>query len=353
MKKRSLSLILAVAVLCSLTVTALAAGDVVWSKDTTLTSFINRYNNATVKAGVTVTMKVFKPDPQGLEIVKSLTVEKGGTITGGGCIIFERGATCTGLDLYYKVAGVEKPLTVTLADVVASEPHDDYRPTFLFDSATGHYVLAANYDNDPFEQPPAGGGHGGQQEDYTRTAEKLRALGLFMGSDKGFELDRTPTRTEAVIMLLRLLGNRDADLRAYPAEKCPFTDADTWENEWMKGYLGFAYDHGLTQGEGDGKFGMGNASAQQFATFVLRAMGYTDDTQGGTDFTYDGAIQAGIDHHILRGEGDAIGFNRGVCVRIMEAALAQKMKSGELLWEKLVKDGVFTKAQYTELFING
>ena len=67
----------------------------------------NNYDNATVKAGVTVTMKELKPDPRGLEIGRSLTVEPGGTIVGGS-LIFERGATCSGLDLYYVIAGQEK-----------------------------------------------------------------------------------------------------------------------------------------------------------------------------------------------------------------------------------------------------
>ena len=338
--KKLTSLLLSLCFACALAAPALAANDVVWSQDTTLTSFINRYDNATVKAGVTLTMKAFQPDPQGLEIASSLTVEAGGRITGGGCIIFARGATCSGLALYYRVAGVEKPLAVTLAEVVASDPNADYRPTFLYDSATGHYVLVADFSNDPFEQPAAGG-------DGTEVlAEGLKSLGLFLGGGNGFELNRAPTRTEEVVMLLRLLGNQDADLKAYPAENCPFDDVDGW----ARSYIAFAYDQGLTNGVGGGRFNTAAAPtaeqlAQMFCTFVLRAMGYRD----GSDFTYDGAIAFADQNGLLRGGasgGDVTGFDRGACVRIMESALRQSTKDGTALWQKLAADGVFTEEAY-------
>lgn len=42
--------------------------------------------------------------------------------------------------------------------------------------------------------------------DFTHCADALKDLGLFSGSDKGYELDRAPTRLEAGVMLVRLLG---------------------------------------------------------------------------------------------------------------------------------------------------
>ena len=348
MKTRKLfTRLLTLTLALSLSVPALAAGDVTWSKDTTLTSFINRYDNATVKAGVTLTMKEFQPDPQGLEIVKSLTVEPGGKITGGGgTIIFERGATCEGMELYYKVAGVEKPFSVTLAELIAVEPSADYRPTFLYDSASGHYVLVADYANDPFEIPaPGDGGSAGIDTRTEQLAETLKTLGLFVGSDRGFELDRTPTRVEEVVMLIRLLGKEQEALGGSWTH--PFTDVPAWADK----YIGYAYENSLAGGVGGGKFGTDTpATAQMFATFVLRAMGYTDDTRGGTDFTYAGATDFAMERGLIAGQGDIDGFDRGACVRIMEAALRQKKNGGDLLWRELAGEGAFPEEAYKTAF---
>ncbi|MCD8373862.1 MAG: hypothetical protein LUC20_01975 [Oscillospiraceae bacterium] len=37
-------------------------------------------------------------------------------------------------------------------------------------------------------------------------AAQLEQLGLFLGTDAGAELERTPTRTEALVLLIRALG---------------------------------------------------------------------------------------------------------------------------------------------------
>jgi len=344
MKKRWIALPLILVLVLGMVTPVLAYSDRTFTQDTTLTSFINAYDNVVVKAGVTVTMQKFEPDPQGLEIYKSLTVEPGGKITGGGVIIFARGATCTGMDLYYTVAGAEKLLTVTLDDILAVEPAADYRPTFQWNDATGHYVLAGAYDGDPFEAPGPGepGENPGPQDDReVRIAEGLKQLGLFQGSDLGFELDRVPTRTEAVTLLIRLLG-KDSEARTYPAANCPFDDVAPW----AMGYIGFAFDNGLTKGVSDTKFDppVHEATVQQFLTFVLRAMGYSD--AAGGDFTWDHPEELAMRVGILAGEGDLTGFDRGTCVRIMEAALRNATKDGMPLWQKLADAGVFTEEQY-------
>lgn len=352
MKKcRLLSCVLCIALVCMLLpVSALAAGDLTVAKDTTLSVMRNIYNNVTVKEGVTLTMHNWRPDPQGLEIGASLTVEPGGVVTGGS-IIFSRTATCTGLDLYYVVAGEEKLLTVTLAEVVASDPNADYQPVFWYDTATGHYVLKANFTNDPFELPePGGEGNKGEADAETiAKAEGLKALGLFKGvgtnadGSTNFDLERCPTRTEAVVLLIRLLG-KDAEALAYPAEKCPFTDVP----DWAKSYIAYAYDTGLTNGVGGGKFGTGDATLQQFETFVLRAMGYSD--AGGEDFTWDHPETLAENLGIVLGPADTENFTRGTCVKIMEIALRNAMKDGTRLADKLIEQGVFTREAYEAAF---
>ena len=347
MKTRKLfSRLLALTLALSLSASALAAGDLDVTKDTHLNRMRNIYNSVTVRSGATLSMENWRPDPPGLEIGKSLTVEAGGKITGGS-FIFERGATCEGMELYYKVAGVEKPFSVTLAELIAVEPSADYRPTFLYDLDTGHYVLVADYANDPFETPvPGDGGSGGIDTRTEQLAETLKTLGLFVGSDRGFELDRAPTRVEEVVMLIRLLGK---ELEALGGSWThPFTDVPAWADK----YIGYAYENSLAGGIGGGKFGTDTpATAQMFATFVLRALGYNDSPlKGDVDFTYAEAIDFAMSKGLIAGQGDIDGFDRGACVRIMEAALRQKKNGGDLLWRELASEGVFTEDAYKAAF---
>ncbi len=348
--KRLLSALLVLSLSLALTVPALAAGDLVVTQNTHLTHLRNIYETVTVKAGATLSMENWRPDAPGLEIGKSLTVEPGGAITGGS-LIFSREATSTGIDLYYRVAGQEKPLTVTLAQLVASEPHDDYTPTFLYDLETGHYVLIADYSNDPFDlpdNPPSGGG--GVNDPTLRFAEGLKQLGLFRGigtnpdGTTNFDLDRTPTRVEAVVLLIRLLG-KDAEATAYPADNCPFEDVPAG---WSRSYIAYAYDTGLTKGVDDRHFGMGDATVQQFLTFVLRSMDYSDTN--GADFTWNHPEILAEKLGIVLSPNDVANFTRGVCVRIMEIALRNATKSGTRLADKLIDQGVFTRDAYDQAF---
>ena len=78
--------------------------------------------------------------------------------------------------------------------------------------------------------------------DFTPCADTLHSLGLFEGTERGYALDRAPTRAEAAVMLVRLLGHEaDAEALTYTA---PFTDLAAWEQP----YIQYLYENGLTQG---------------------------------------------------------------------------------------------------------
>jgi len=350
MKKKIISALLALILALLSAVPAMAYSDVTWSKDTTITQFTFNVDNAIVKNGVTVTMKEYTPDPMALIIHKSLTVESGGKLTGAGSIMFMEGSKYSGLDLYYKVSGKETLLDpADLEALITQDP--EKRLVFSWDKNSGHFVLSGyDFDADPFSVPESGqdGDTSAAEAVNTRdleTAERLNKLGLLKGAgynDDGsvnYALGRPATRVEAVVLLIRLLGQEEEAL-AYDAEKCPFSDVPGW----AESYLAFAYDTGLANGVGGGRFGTGSATPQQFLTFVLRAMGYSD--KNGEDFTWREPEELAMKTGILAGEGDLQNFNRGTCVRIMEAALRNSLKSGGKLWEKLVADGVFTEAQY-------
>ena len=63
---------------------------------------------------------------------------------------------------------------------------------------------------------------------FTSSADALRDLGLFQGSDKGYELDRAADRAEAATMLVRLLGKEAEAKESWEASdsEFPFTDLE-------------------------------------------------------------------------------------------------------------------------------
>ena len=172
----------------------------------------------------------------------------------------------------------------------------------------------------------------------TQFADRLKTLRLFRGSDNGYELSREGTRLEALVMLIRLLGQEEVALSG--TWKHPFTDVPAWADK----YVGYAYETGLTAGVSATQFGTGTASAQMYFTFVLRALGETDTE----DYTvYDHAFELMGASGILSTENDSYeictrSFWRADMVVVSYRALSAKTASGEMLWERLVEAGVFT-----------
>lgn len=119
--------------------------------------------------------------------------------------------------------------------------------------------------------------------DYTNCADALHDMGLFQGTEQGYDLDREPTRAEAAAMLVRLLGKEaEAKELTYTA---PFTDL----KDWQKPYVQYLYENGLVNGTSAASFSPQRAcTAQMYAAFLLRALGYDDPA----DFTYAEAVAA-------------------------------------------------------------
>lgn len=169
------------------------------------------------------------------------------------------------------------------------------------------------------------------------SAELLQNLNLFRGSEAddgsvSFDLDRAPTRAEAVTMLVRLLGaEAEATARTWST---PFTDLP----DWAKPYVGYAYAKGLTNGVGGSLFGANDpATAAQYLTFLLRALGYRD----GTDFSWSSPWTLTDRLGITNGEYSAQStFLRGdVAVLSEQALLTAKKDSGQTLLEVLAAAG--------------
>ena len=148
----------------------------------------------------------------------------------------------------------------------------------------------------------------------------LETLQLVEGGENGLEPERAATRAEAVVMLLRLLGQyQAAEAMMAPS---PFEDAG-----WADRYLGYAYAKGLVDGVADAWFGSNTAvSARDYVTMALRALGYRE----GADFTWADSLAFSDRIGLTHGEyaGDA-GFLREDMVLISYTALTLKLKDSE------------------------
>ncbi len=175
--------------------------------------------------------------------------------------------------------------------------------------------------------------------DAEAKARALKTLGLFRGvSDTDFDLDRAPTRAEALVILIRVLGKEKE--AAAGGRKHPFTDVPAWAND----YVAYAYETGLTKGVSATEFGTGNASGAMMLTFMLRALGYSD---AAGDFSWNDPFSLAKQVGILPDGVDTADFRRADAVLVSYAALKAGVKgAGITLAQKLLAAGVFTADAY-------
>lgn len=181
---------------------------------------------------------------------------------------------------------------------------------------------------------------------YTNCADSLHEMGLFQGTQNGYDLDRTPTRAEAAVMLVRLLGKEaEAKTLTYTA---PFTDLKGWE----KPYVQYLYSNGLANGTNRTTFNpTGKCTAQMYAVFLLRALGYSDTA----DFSYANAIETAREQGIYdTGIINVQNFLRDDAAAASYTALSVSPKNSEgTLLDQLVGENAITEAdakRYQSLF---
>ena len=174
-------------------------------------------------------------------------------------------------------------------------------------------------------------------------ADCLHALGLFTGTGTGadgnpnYDLNRAPTRQEAVTMLVRLLGKEEEAKSGY--WQTPFTDVDSWAAP----YVGYAYENGLTNGTGATTFGGSQSvSATQYITFILRALGYSSKTDFAWDCAWEKSDALGITDGGYSANNNAA-LTRGDVAMISVSALASGMKDGGSLLDNLVAAGAVSE----------
>ncbi len=174
----------------------------------------------------------------------------------------------------------------------------------------------------------------------TEYADVLYKLGLFKGTDKGYELEKTLTREESTAILVRLLGEENSlDVNSYTPI---FTDVD--EDRWSFPYVMYCYENEITKGTTQTAFSPEQPiSADQFITLVLRLLGYTDATP-------ETALEQAITYNLLnsemvRGLKKAQGFIREDMVYIVYRSLKTPMAEGIILAQYLADKNVITQSK--------
>ncbi len=165
-------------------------------------------------------------------------------------------------------------------------------------------------------------------------SDALNILGILRGTTKGNEPERIPTRSEILVMIIRLLGKEQAAL-----ENCmphPFLDT-----QWEEPYVSYGYNNGIVKGISNELFG-GHQEAllKQYCTMLLRVLGY-DDSNG--DFTYENAVPFAS---LVLGEelSENVKFDRGKMAELTCYALNTRNKDSiETLGQYLIQRGVFTE----------
>ena len=184
--------------------------------------------------------------------------------------------------------------------------------------------------------------------DYNAMAAALKTMHLFKGSftgyGQGFDLEAAPTRLQALIMFIRVLGEEEQAL-AWTGTT-PFTDIQ--KGSQAEKYVGYAYSKGYTNGWSATQFKpAGAVNARQYTEFVLRAMGYSSSANTNLANTLDRAQAAGV---LTAGEVEMLRrdkFLRAELVYVSYYALEAWLADGsQTLADLLREKGVFTSQEW-------
>ena len=170
----------------------------------------------------------------------------------------------------------------------------------------------------------------------------LSLIHICSGYGEGFDLELRPSRIEAMILFIRLLGEEDAALAC--TAKNPFSDVPAWADR----YAAYAYQQGYSNGVGDGKFGTAlMISPQEYVEFILRALGYSSTSHTDLSTTLNDARTAGV---LTSGEYNSLRSTtllRAHLVYISYYALSTPMASeNSTLADQLIRDSVFTASAF-------
>lgn len=190
----------------------------------------------------------------------------------------------------------------------------------------------------------------------TAKADTLRQLGLFTGTNNGYQLEDSFTRAQGVVMLLRLSGEEDDAAAAQL--KPSFTDVKS--TSWAANAIAYAVSQGYVNGIGNGAFAPDRMmSGKEFLTLINRLLGYPDAAPSNAEelSRNNGLLTADAAARLA----NAKPFLRGDMIEVVYAALQTSLSgSSKTLIGSLVEDkgtispdvavasGLYTKAQSNE-----
>lgn len=169
--------------------------------------------------------------------------------------------------------------------------------------------------------------------EYKDKADALNAIGLFKGTEKGYELEKTFTRAEGAVMIVRLLGKESEAVKSNISVK--FNDV---QNHWAKPYTAYCFNNGITKGTSDTEFSPeSKMSGQEYITLVLRAAGYPNVNPENVSLAAPevSLVSSGELRELLKGE-----FTRDKMVLVSYRALGVKDLNGKALINKLIDEKV-------------
>lgn len=168
-------------------------------------------------------------------------------------------------------------------------------------------------------------------------AEILNLFGLFEGTATGYHLELPSTRSQAAVMIVRMLGKEQEAING--DFKHPFIDDVP---DWADAHIGYLFHNNITKGTSADRFSPNvEIPAIHFITFILRILGY-DDSSG--DFYYTDSVEKALEIGLIgQGEYNDLKsrdyFLRDDMVMISYNALKTKIKGTEkTLLDKLVED---------------
>ncbi len=175
-------------------------------------------------------------------------------------------------------------------------------------------------------------------------ADTLYNMGLFKGTNDGYELEKSLTREESATILTRLLGDEDKINNINYNEV--FSDVD--KNRWSYTYVMYCYHNNITKGTSESTFSPDvQIDAEQFVTLLMRLLGYNDVEP-------DTALTNGVKYGLFTEEmaediKKADVFTRSLMVQIVYNGLKTTMSDGTTLAQILVDENVITQEQANEL----
>lgn len=179
---------------------------------------------------------------------------------------------------------------------------------------------------------------------YTQDADKLFSLGLFRGTENGYELDATFTRAEAATMLTRILAKESAALTA-PVEEI-FSDVP--KEHWASQYVKYCFNNSITKGTGDNTYSPEEPiSGAEYMTLVMRALGYVNAEPENVDLV---AAEYGLlSSREAKRVSQVERLSRDEMVNVSYRALSVAEPDGEKLIEKLISERAVDKTKAEEL----